>query len=39
MLRYYWFRIRWLYKHRYWTDTRQKWKRMEKDWNVYQGRA
>jgi hypothetical protein len=32
MIRYYWFRICWLYKHRHWADTRQKYKRMEKDW-------
>ena len=35
MLRWYWFRLRWLYKHRYWKDSRQKWKKMERDYELY----
>lgn len=35
MLRWYWFRLRWLYKHRYWEDSRQKWKKMERDYDLY----
>ena len=37
MLKYYWFCIRWLYKHHYWKDSRQKWKKMERDWELYRG--
>lgn len=32
MIRYYIFCIRWLWKHRHWKNTRQKFKAMEKDW-------
>ena len=34
--RYYWFRIKWLYKHRTWANTRQKFKAMERDWEKAQ---
>ena len=33
MIRYYLFCIRWLWKNRKWGNSRQKFKKMEKDWN------
>lgn len=35
MMRYYWFCIRWLWKNRNWGNTRQKFKRMDKDYSDY----
>lgn len=32
MIKYYLFRIRWLWQHRKWDNTRQKFKAMETDW-------
>lgn len=29
---YFFFSIRWLWKNREWETTRQKWKRMDKEW-------
>ena len=37
-IRYYLFAIRWLWKHRNWKDTRQKYKAMNKDWENQQSR-
>lgn len=34
-MKYYLFRIRWLWQHRNWEDTRQKYKAMEKAWQKY----
>lgn len=31
-IKYYLFCIKWLYKNRTWGDSRQKYKRMNKDW-------
>lgn len=31
-LKYYWFVMRWLWKHRNWQDTRQKYKAMNREW-------
>lgn len=39
MVRYYWFCLRWLWRHRYWENSRQKWKAMEKDWRHYREQA
>ncbi len=33
-LRYYIFRIRWLWKNRKWEPTRQKYKAMEREWRA-----
>ena len=33
MIKYYLFCIRWLWKNRNWSDTRQKYKAMNKAWN------
>ena len=32
MIKYYMFCIKWLWKNRYWKDTRQKFKEMQKEW-------
>ena len=32
MIKYYWFCIRWLWRHRYWESSRQKRKAMEREW-------
>lgn len=32
MFKYYIFRIRWLWKNRTWSNTRQKFKALERDW-------
>lgn len=31
-MRYYLFTLRWLWRHRYWMNSRQKFKAMERDW-------
>ena len=31
-IKYYIWAVRWLWKNREWETTRQKWKRMEKEW-------
>jgi len=31
-IKYYFFRLKWLWKNRNWEPTRQKFKAMEKDW-------
>ena len=36
MIRFYLFRIHWLWKHRTWRDVRQKFKAMERDWKKYE---
>lgn len=35
MIKYYLFRIKWLWKNRTWENTRQKFKAMEKDYQKY----
>lgn len=32
MIKYYIFAIRWLWKNRRWSSTRQKFKAMDRDW-------
>ena len=34
-IKYYLFCIKWLWKNRNWANTRQKWKRLEKNWSDY----
>lgn len=34
-IKYYLFCIRWLWKNREWESTRQKFKRLDKDWKEY----
>ena len=37
MIRYYIFALGWLWKHRYWHDSRQKWKAFDRDCRVRLG--
>lgn len=37
-IKYYLFCIRWLYKNRNWDNTRQKFKKMEKDFKERSGK-
>jgi hypothetical protein len=34
-VRYWWFCVRWLWRHRDWEDTRQKYKTMNREWREY----
>lgn len=34
-MKYYFFAIRWVWHNRSWENTRQKWKRLDKDWAIY----
>ena len=36
-LHYYWFAIRWMYLHREWHETRQKYKALNKAWTMHEG--
>ncbi len=38
MLKYYLFHIHWLWQHRHWDNTKQKFKAMEKAWHKYQSK-
>lgn len=35
MIKYYYFCIRWLWRNRNWSNTRQKFKSMERDYKRY----
>lgn len=37
-MRYRWFKFWWMLQHRYWADSRQKRKQLEKDWQAYNQR-
>lgn len=35
MIKFYWFALRWLWRHRYWENSRQKWKALDRDYQKY----
>ena len=36
-IRFYIFCVRWLWRYRNWKETRQKYKKLAKDWRRYSG--